>query len=271
MKTISELGRKLKEKYPGAYDDLTDEEVGRRLQAKFPGAYDDFVEVDYAVNSNVQELVDYYNPERGRLTSWWQRGKAEGRGKLLEALNTEQRLVIEQGAILEASVLEGKKTASDHQVFIARNYNTLLELQHQESLIQQASEQGYSVDTDQEIKKHKALAEIDIEKRWKEIVQDLNASDLVAMGDHQLLQKERQYLAEEVRAKHQLLNGDESQAVKDEIALDMDQHIRFLKERIHARQARLLLSENGNEALRLEEGEAHSTGRDTEEIEAAQE
>lgn len=38
------LGRTVKAKYPGAYDDLTDEDVGRRVKAKYPGAYDDFTD-----------------------------------------------------------------------------------------------------------------------------------------------------------------------------------------------------------------------------------
>jgi hypothetical protein len=42
MPTISDLGQRVKAKYPGSYDDLPDEELGRRIQAKYPGAYDDF-------------------------------------------------------------------------------------------------------------------------------------------------------------------------------------------------------------------------------------
>lgn len=42
--TIVDLGRKVKAKYPGQYDDLDDAEVGRRVKAKYPGDYDDFVE-----------------------------------------------------------------------------------------------------------------------------------------------------------------------------------------------------------------------------------
>lgn len=44
MATIEDLGRKVKAKYPGQYDDLPDMEVGRRVKAKFPGAYDDFTD-----------------------------------------------------------------------------------------------------------------------------------------------------------------------------------------------------------------------------------
>src|SRR4030095_9042754 len=41
---VRELGRKVKAKYPGKYDDLDDAELGRKVKAKFPGAYDDFTD-----------------------------------------------------------------------------------------------------------------------------------------------------------------------------------------------------------------------------------
>lgn len=37
MPTIEDLGRKIKAKYRGQYDDLSDYEVGRRIKAKYPG------------------------------------------------------------------------------------------------------------------------------------------------------------------------------------------------------------------------------------------
>lgn len=43
--TVIDLGQKIKAKYPGQYDDLTDEQVGRQVKVKFPGAYDDFADV----------------------------------------------------------------------------------------------------------------------------------------------------------------------------------------------------------------------------------
>src|SRR5262245_15625179 len=41
---VRELGRRVKAKYPGKYDDLADDDVGRRVKAKYPGAYDDFTD-----------------------------------------------------------------------------------------------------------------------------------------------------------------------------------------------------------------------------------
>jgi hypothetical protein len=45
MPDVRELGRRVKAKHPGAYDDLSDEDIGRRVKQKFPGAYDDFTDV----------------------------------------------------------------------------------------------------------------------------------------------------------------------------------------------------------------------------------
>lgn len=44
MPTVSELGQRVKLKYPGSYDDLPDDELGRRIKAKYPGSYDDFAD-----------------------------------------------------------------------------------------------------------------------------------------------------------------------------------------------------------------------------------
>jgi hypothetical protein len=44
MPTTSDLGRRVKAKYPHSYDDLSDDEVGRRVKIKFPGSYDDFTD-----------------------------------------------------------------------------------------------------------------------------------------------------------------------------------------------------------------------------------
>lgn len=47
--TVIDLGKKVKAKHPGQYDDMADDEVGRRVKAKFPGQYDDFAESTQSV------------------------------------------------------------------------------------------------------------------------------------------------------------------------------------------------------------------------------
>lgn len=42
MPTVEDLGKAVKAKYPGAYDDMPDGDLGVRIQKKYPGAYDDY-------------------------------------------------------------------------------------------------------------------------------------------------------------------------------------------------------------------------------------
>lgn len=46
MPTLNELGKKVKAKYPGQYDDMPDLEVGRRTLARYPTEYADFAGAD---------------------------------------------------------------------------------------------------------------------------------------------------------------------------------------------------------------------------------
>lgn len=59
MPTLNELGGKLKAKYPGSYDHLTDLEAGRRLRAKYPDAYLNYAGAD-------TNRVTIRSHERGR-------------------------------------------------------------------------------------------------------------------------------------------------------------------------------------------------------------
>jgi len=43
--TVADLGKKVKQKYPGQYDSLPDDEVGRRIKAKYPDAYGSFADI----------------------------------------------------------------------------------------------------------------------------------------------------------------------------------------------------------------------------------
>ncbi len=56
--TVLELGQKVKQKYPGQYDDLPDDEVGRRVKSKFPGQYDDFADTGPAGPPRQPSLMD---------------------------------------------------------------------------------------------------------------------------------------------------------------------------------------------------------------------
>ena len=45
MATVVDLGQKVKAKYPGSYDNLSDEEVGIKTRSKYPDAYGSFTDV----------------------------------------------------------------------------------------------------------------------------------------------------------------------------------------------------------------------------------
>jgi hypothetical protein len=279
MPTIEDLGRKIKAKYPGEYDDLSDAEVGRRIKAKFPGAYDDFEEQALQRNvvmhepdrtaSNVQSLIDYYSPKRGRFTSWWQHGKSESRTRLLTVLNQEQLFVIQQGAILEDAIRNKTKTESDFHVYLARNAATLMELQLKNALIQAALAQGYTVETDQKLKlesglsgirlnEHEERTKIDLDARWKEILQDSNAADLALIGDHLVIKKLREELIQARRERHAIKTGDDPEPLKRELLKDYKKFISRLEAKIDERETGYLLSQNQKEAKGLGEGTPES-------------
>lgn len=44
MSTVEDLGKKVKAKFPGQYDDLSDVDLGTKVKAKFPDAYKDFAD-----------------------------------------------------------------------------------------------------------------------------------------------------------------------------------------------------------------------------------
>ena len=44
MSNIADLGKLVKQKYPGTYDDLNDAVLGQLMKQKFPGSYDDFAD-----------------------------------------------------------------------------------------------------------------------------------------------------------------------------------------------------------------------------------
>ena len=64
---VRELGRKVKAKYPGVYDDIADDELGRKVKAKYPGAYDDFTDTPAAQPSVPTGQNPAVGPARGYL------------------------------------------------------------------------------------------------------------------------------------------------------------------------------------------------------------
>lgn len=149
MKTIKQLGALVKRQNP-EYADMTDEQVGIAVKRKHPEDYADFV--DESTLAKVGELMDFYNPSIGRLTSWWRQGKAESRVALLRVISEEQQLVIQQGALLAEQVHQGKVRAVQFEEFLARHQMALFQMMAQASLIEKALAEGYTVENHQRVK-----------------------------------------------------------------------------------------------------------------------
>ena len=62
MPTVEELGKKVKSKYAGVYDDLNDRDLGVRVKSKFPGSYDDFE--DTALNVTAPTVKPVSTPAK---------------------------------------------------------------------------------------------------------------------------------------------------------------------------------------------------------------
>jgi hypothetical protein len=286
MPTVSDLGRRIKRKYPGAYDDLSDEEVGRRIKAKYPGDYGDFVDDDIEMvryepktptrtEHHIEELKEYYRPSRGRFTSWVQRGKSEGRNKLLEVLNQEQALVIQQGAMLESAIREGRKSEADFQVYIAQHAATLFNLKANEQLIENALSRGRTLEIDQhlilesglseirlseeqrrvqiKVDEHKQLSEIDVEKDYAIRMNQLRGILAVKLFTHTKLKELRGMVKDLLLERHEVEVSDLPDSVKDNYKALLDGTIETYKRAYDVGQARLLEGADGEDVGGVDE------------------
>ncbi len=84
MPTIIDLGQKVKQKYPGVYDDLSDVEVGQKVKQKYPGSYDDFTDTPQTPqNKNIFRKVGEAVAQPFAKAGVQAYNLAEGTGKLL--------------------------------------------------------------------------------------------------------------------------------------------------------------------------------------------
>jgi hypothetical protein len=154
-------------------------------------------------------------------------------------------------------------------------------------LIEQALRKGRTVDTDQRViletelsqlktdearrlsdiavSEHERRTNIDIQARWEQIVQDLDAADLLEISEQQLLKKLRNNLTELYREQHQIKQGDDPPSVKKKILARYNKDIAHLERLIDARQAGLLSSEDRQEARRLAAGASEGRADSSEE------
>lgn len=188
MATVDELGRLVKSKYPGKYDDLSDVAAGRLVKSNYPGSYDDYVETGLSVlgpqsltapvdlsyhqekfENLTKDLVRYYNPNQGRLSAWWNRGAAESRIKLLKVLNEEQQLVLEQGAMAEERAMQSERNRKEFEKFIANHVIELMELRLSASIIDHALAMGVDRNTAIDVNRVRALDQLELEKLERQL------------------------------------------------------------------------------------------------------
>jgi hypothetical protein len=198
MKTTKDLGRQVKKKYPGQYNDLSDEEVGRLVKRKYPDAYDDYQDTSLSVTGSsaiqtnypdqqlerkVQDIWNRHEPGMGNVVAWWRRRKLEGQNKFLESANDQQRLLIEQASIVSEAYAKRQMAEAEFRVFLAQHAAQLHLLgsaaragmtipdystHNRESLRDRRQHEhnieGIRVQAETEIQKAQRLAELELEK-----------------------------------------------------------------------------------------------------------
>jgi hypothetical protein len=306
---ISDLGRKVKAKYPGVYDDLPDAEVGRRVRAKYPEysdfenepikaeakrplftmlAYLSWVAVVYCLlaEGNIGKRIAWaitfliagyifkhlagsaYKEEATELTDKTDIKQRQAMYKealirephisenvrvkmLLEKIqqkNEQRKLELERHLIDVAE--ENGLTPLEVVEVNKEKYLSEIRLAEREGTIHQDIRRQREL-SEIEVRKHRELTNIDLEKRWKEIEQDLDAGDLLDLSDQQLIRKQTEHLEEMYRRRHELLHGPDPEEVKVYLLARYDKNIAHLEAKIDARQAGLLLPENGQKAKGL--------------------
>ncbi len=138
------------------------DDVSRELASIFPQAV-----VDPRFKQNIQTLINDFDPQRGRFWSWWLRGKAESRNKLLTAMNDQQRALIEQGAMLARHVNESQMAYAQTRSFVVKHAIELFELRQRMNLVVVAGELGFTLDNHQAVlfEREKDTLEAGREKR----------------------------------------------------------------------------------------------------------
>lgn len=99
MATLNDLGKAVKAKYPGTYDDIPDAELGRRIQTKYPGAYDNYSGVAGPAANPVEKYVEGLGPVEGAVTAF---GEA-ARHRIRQAANLIPGLGPSDAEVKEAS------------------------------------------------------------------------------------------------------------------------------------------------------------------------
>jgi predicted transcriptional regulator len=210
----------------------------------------------------INALHDKSHPNQTRYEARKEAGASIARTEELQALAGEAEATIHM--VSQQTQLENVEFHHEHQPQQLEERRRLesAQMTNQEQFVNKATELGIdpvilslTEQSQIEVNKARQLAEIDIERRWKEIVQDLDAADLLHLSEQQLINKLTGYYEELLRKKHEIEIGADPEPVKNALLARYDKNIKSLEGRIDDRQDRLVLSENGKEVKRLETGE----------------
>lgn len=198
------------------------------------------LQADVDMRRKVEDLIDFYQPSSGRISTWWNAGKVEGQVRLLESLGAAQRHVVEQAALLEREALANDKAHMEFKVFIAQNVVLLHELKAKVLLIQKSSDAGMSPEHYSDVNQYRAKAEIDKDVYAWKTEQNLSAAERYKMTEDEITNRLRNQL------KAALLELDEfeqdsslTERAKGELIESKKNQIANLKFRISAREKRL--------------------------------
>jgi len=255
------LALRAKERYPEKYADYVDD----RLLTLFTGPSGDlptlnsnFTNIDSSTalqSANFQKkfdaLLDYYQPQRGRFSSWWQSKKAESRIHLQKLINEEEQLVIEQGIMIENAVLSQRRNKAEFEMFLRQNAFVLIELQAKVELINAALKQGLPVEEYVELRTEELRKTLGTQEQWElsrirlseragEMEQDQEHADRIELSGRNLIRKLNHELLEKRMQLNQLANTQADPVLKSQIENDLKEYISGLEKEIRGRQARYI-------------------------------
>lgn len=196
------------------------------------------------LRDKVEEVGGYYDPSRGRFTSWWQAGKAQGRVELLKIVNLEQAKLIEQAAQLEQAAATSQKARAEFFFFIKQNEAGLKELEAKAYLLDIAARKEMTPQGLNEVSVYKAKAEID-----KKALQDSTEINLAAAERYKMrqdveLNRLRDDLEKALIKLDEIENNSQtSERTKIELITSKESQIENLKFRIKQRENRLVEDE----------------------------
>jgi len=202
------------------------------------------------------------------IVSWWKKISTKQTAKHVEkkyqlAGNLTSLETAEQGRM--RAVEETKHTLEKYRMEydllrLSHQYATLV-AQNKTKLEKEAGENNLTFENYQHLKvkqgeaqievlKHQQMTDIDLEKRWKEYQQDIDAADRNELTPHQLVDKLTKFLFTLFDEYRQIELQETDDWLKVKKLEQLDRNIRALGGIINARTQGLLLSENGPEVQR---------------------